>query len=245
MEVRYDDFWINGVSARSKGITTVDPLQPPPMAARRYSDYQVGSDTDLIVSDDGFDDIRYSITVRVIGKPESLDNAALYAYLAGAQTLRISRLPLYEFRIRKVSGISPQSRNKGNEITYTVTFELSPWKYVAFEPAITVSESGTNVRCEGTRFCKPLYKLTLSAYTGTGAFTVNGQQVTIVIPTNMGTDVLYIDSEKQIAYDGSQNPQMRTPLTSGIFPWMSVGNNAVTFGGIISAIQVTRRQRCY
>ena len=107
MEVRYDDFWINGVSARSKGITTVDPLQPPPMAARRYSDYQVGSDTDLIVSDDGFDDIRYSITVRVIGKPESLDNAALYAYLAGAQTLRISRLPLYEFRIRKVSGISP------------------------------------------------------------------------------------------------------------------------------------------
>lgn len=245
MEVKYDDFWINGVSARSKGITTVDPLQPPPMAARRYSDYQVGSDTDLIVSDDGFDDIRYSITVRVIGKPESLDNAALYAFLAGAQTLRISRLPLYEFRIRKVSGISPQSRNNGNEMIYTVTFELSPWKYVAYEPAVLVSTSGANVRCEGTRFCKPLYKLTLSAYTGTGAFSVNGQQVTIIIPTSMHTYTFYVDSDKQIAYDGTNNPQMRTQLTSGIFPYMNVGNNSVTFGGIISAVEVTRRQRCY
>lgn len=245
MEVRFDDFWINGVSARSKGITTVDPLQPPPMAARRYSDYQVGSDTDLIVSDDGFDDIRYPITVRIIGKPESLDNAALYAYLAGAQTLRISRLPLYEFRIRKVSGISPQSRNKGNEMIYTVTFELSPWKYFAFEPKVNVSSSGTNIVCAGTRFCKPLYKITLSSYTGTGAFSVNGQQVTIIIANSMHTKTFYVDSEKQIAYDGGSNPQMRTQLTSGIFPYMNVGQNAVTFGGIIESIEITRNQRCY
>lgn len=244
MEVRFDDFWINGVSARSQGITTVDPLAPPPMASRRYNDYQVGSDADLIVPDDSYENIKYSATVRVIGRPQNLDNAALYAFLAGAQTLRISRLPLYEFRIQKISGITPQMRYKGNEQAYTVTFELSPWKYTAFEPAITLTSAG-NVTNGGTRYCKPRYKLNLSSATGTGTITVNGQQVTIIIPSSMGSNVLIVDAEKQIAYDGGSNPQMRTQLTSGVFPYMNPGGNYVSFGGIVSSVEIQRNQRSY
>lgn len=244
MEVRFDDFWINGVSARSKGITTVNPLTPPPMASRRYNGYKVGSDTDLIVPDDSYNNIPYSITARVIGKTESLDNSVLYAFLQGAQTLRLSRLPLYEFRVKKVNGINPQMRNKGNEIIYQVSFELAPWKYTAFEPAITLTGSG-NVANGGTRYCKPKYKLNLSSSTGTGAFSVNGQQVTLIIPVAMGSNILIVDAENQIAYDGGSSPQMRTQLTSGVFPWMNPGNNYVSFGGIVGSIEIQRNQRSY
>ena len=242
MEVRFDDFWINGVSARSIGLTTVDPLTPPPMASRRYSDYQIGSDTDMIVADDGYDDIQYSIKARVIGKPESLDNSAIYAFLAGAKTLKLSRLPLYEFRIQKVIGIQPVARAKGNEVVYNIGFELSPWKYLAHEPEITLTSAG-NIQNDGTRYCKPVYTLHLTAQTGTGTLTVNGQTVTINIPEMLLSSTFVIDAEKMLAYDG--NNRIRTQYTSGLFPWLGVGQNYVTFGGIVDQVKVKRNERCY
>lgn len=241
MEVRNDDFWINGVSARSVGITTVDPLTPPPMASRRYNTYQIGSDTDLVDADDSFDDITYPATVRVIGKPGSLDNAALYAYLAGARTLRLARLKHYEFRVHKIAGISPSMRSKGNEMIYNISFILAPWKYVADEPEITLTASG-NVQNAGTRYCKPVYTMTITG-AGTGTLTVNGQTVVVNIPFGAGGGTFTIDSEKQLAYDG--NNQIHTQYTSGIFPWMGVGNNFVQFGGVVSGVTIKRNERCY
>ena len=241
MEVRNDDFWINGVSARSIGITTVDPLVPPPMASRRYNTYQIGSDTDLVDADDSFDDITYPITMRVIGKPGSLDNSALYAFLAGARMLRLSRLKQYEFQVQKIAGITPSMRSKGNEMIYNVSFKLAPWKYVADEPEITLTAAG-NVQNAGTRYCKPVYTLTITG-AGTGTLTVNGQTVVVNIPVGAGGGTFTIDSEKQIAYDG--NNQIHTHYTSGIFPWMNVGNNFVQFGGVVSGVTIKRNERCY
>lgn len=247
MEVRRDDFWINGVSARSKGITTVDPLAPPPMASRRYNDYQIGSDTDLIIPDDEFSDIVYTPTVRVIGKPESLDNSILYAFFAEAKTLRLSRLPLYEFRIKKIGGINPVSKNKGNEIAYSVPLELEPWKYIAYEPAVSVTSSGYIVQNAGTRYCKPVYTLSLSDSSGSGTLTVNGQSVSISIPQSIDSTTFVIDAEKMLAYSiGTGNVKtIRTNLTSWIYPFMSVGNNYVQFSGIIQSVSIKRNERCY
>ena len=241
MEVRNDDFWINGVSARSIGITTVDPLVPPPMASRRYNTYQIGSDTDLVDADDSFDDITYPITMRVIGKPGSLDNSALYAFLANARTLRLSRLKGYEFRVQKIAGISPTMRAKGNEMIYNVSFKLAPWKYVSDEPEITLTAAG-NVQNAGTRYCKPVYTLTIAG-AGTGTLTVNGQTVVVNIPFGAGGGTFTIDSEKQLAYDG--NNAIHTQYTSGIFPWMGVGNNFVQFGGVVSGVTIKRNERCH
>lgn len=241
MEVRNDDFWINGVSARSIGITTVDPLVPPPMASRRYNTYQIGSDTDLVDADDSFDDITYPITMRVIGKPGSLDNSALYAFLAGARMLRLSRLKQYEFRVQKIAGITPSMRSKGNEMIYNVSFKLAPWKYVADEPEITLTAAG-NIQNAGTRYCKPIYTLHITG-AGTGTLTVNGQTVAVSIPFGAGSGDFIIDSERQIAYDG--NNQMHTQYTSGTFPWMNIGNNYVSFSGVISSVTIKRNERCF
>lgn len=46
-----------------------------------------------------------------------------------------------------------------------------------------------------------------------------------------------------IAYDG--NNVIRTKNTSGYFPFMSIGNNTVSFGGIVSSVDIKRNERCY
>lgn len=129
------DIRINGVSARSLGLI-VDPLSPPPMAAQRYATYAVGGDQDMSVPDDSFDDIAYPVTLRIAGEPERFDNSALYALLHGAQQLKISQLPRYFFRIKRISGITPTARLRGNEFTYNLTFTLSPFKYIDAEPTV-------------------------------------------------------------------------------------------------------------
>ena len=237
-----DSFTLDDISCSEIGLwCDTPPIQV--LGEMNGTNYQVGSDTDMYVSDDSYKDITFRFTAYAFFKTD-FDMHTVYDFLRGKSELRMSRNDGYFWKIRSIS-CNPTQTQDGQKIKFQISIKCAPWRYVDNETPVNVTQSGTNVACGGTRFCKPLYKLTLSAYTGTGAFTVNGQQVTIVIAESMGTDTLYIDSEKQIAYDGSQNPQMRTPLTSGIFPWMSVGNNAVTFGGIISSIQVTRRQRCY
>lgn len=240
-----DDFFINNVSARSIGISTVDPLSPPPMASRRYTDYSVGNDTVMVVDDDEFDNILYTMTVRVIGKPESIDNSVLYRFLQGAKKLRLSRLPLYEFRIQKIGGIEPQVRNKNNETVYTITLELEPWKYIAFEPTITVSSSDTLIGGSGTRYSKPLYKLILGRQIAGSTFTVNGQQFIIDIPLDVTiTDgILYLDAENDIVYDKAGNNCMM--YTTGDIQYMNTDQNSISWTGDITSVSIKRNGRCY
>ena len=237
------DIRIDGVSARSLGLI-VDPLNPPPMAAQRYATYAVGGDQDLSVPDDSYDDIAYPVTLRIAGDPERFDNSALYALLHGARQLKISQLPRYFFRIKKLSGITPTARLRGNELTYNLTFTLAPFKYIAAEPTVELTGSGAVIN-NGTRYCKPVYTLTLSANYGQGTLTVNGKTVTISIPESapVTNGKFIIDADLETAYDTSGGN--RTMQTAGIFRFLAVGQNAVTLGGICQSVSIKRNGRCY
>lgn len=237
------DIRIDGVSARSLGLI-VDPLSPPPMAAQRYATYAVGGDQDLSVPDDSFDDIAYPVTLRIAGEPERFDNSALYALLHGAQQLKISQLPRYFFRIKRISGITPAARLRGNELTYNLTFTLAPFKYIDAEPTVELTGGGAVVN-NGTRYCKPVYTLTMSANYGQGTLTVNGHAVTITIPeSDHLTDGRFIvDADLEMAY--SPDGKNRTMQTAGIFRFLAPGQNAVTLGGICQSVSIKRNGRCY
>lgn len=237
------DIRIDGVSARSLGLI-VDPLSPPPMAAQRYATYAVGGDQDLSVPDDSFDDIAYPVTLRIAGEPERFDNSALYALLHGAKQLKISQLPRYFFRVKRISGITPTARLRGNELTYNLTFTLAPFKYIDAEPTVELTGGGI-VRNAGDRYCKPVYTLTLSANYGQGTLTVNGHSLTITIPESnpaAGSKII-IDADLEMAYgtDGSN----RTMQTAGIFRFLAPGVNVVALGGICQSVSIKRNGRCY
>lgn len=237
------DIRIDGVSARSLGLI-VDPLNPPPMAAQRYATYAVGGDQDLSVPDDSYDDIAYPVTLRIAGEPERFDNSALYNWLHGARQLKISQLPRYFFRIKRISGITPTARLRGNELTYNLTFTLAPFKYIDAEPAIELTGGGVVIN-NGTRYCKPVYTITLSAAYGQGTLTVNGHPLTITIPETSPAagNKIIIDADLEMAYgtDGSN----RTMQTAGIFRFLAVGQNAVQVGGICQSVSIKRNGRCY
>lgn len=242
-----DDFYINGVSALTVGLSVEMP-QPPPMAAPRYTDYNVLSDEDICVFDDQFDPINYTITAKIIKNPDDFDNSAIYKFIQGAKTLQISRLPNYFFKVQKVTGIVPVARVKGNEIVYNIGFQLAPFKYHISDDAVTHTGTGDTftVQNDGTRYCKPVYTFTLSSLTGLGGFIVNGQGVVISLPqAGISSTNFVIDTERMAAYYGTDNLANAMMYTAGAFPFLASGTNFMVLNGIISAVSIKRNQRSY
>ena len=234
-----DGFSLDGVSCGTVGLwCDTPPIQI--LAEEKGSYYSVGRDTELYASDDSYKDISFKFTCYAWFS-EDFDTSNIYAFLHGKKKLSMTRNDGYYWKIRSVS-CTPSEKMDGKRIKYQITFKCAPWRYFDNEAVVTLT-GAENVQNAGTRFCMPKYTLHLSALTGIGSFTVNGQQVTITIPTTMGSNVLVVDSENAIAYDG--NNVIRTQYTSGIYPYMNLGNNWTTFGGIISSIDIQRNERCY
>lgn len=240
MEVTSVDFFaLDGISCSDVGLwCDTPPIQV--LAEERGNNYQVGADEDLYRSDDSFNDIQFRFTAFAFFA-EDFDQSAVYAFLRGKSKLTMSRNSGYYWKIRSIS-CSPSQSQDGKKIRYQITVRCAPFRYVDNEEEITLT-AGANIQNAGTRYCKPVYTLHLTTQTGTGTLTVNGQTVTINIPEMLLSSTFVIDAEKMLAYDG--NNRIRTQYTSGLFPWLSVGQNYVSFGGIIDQVKVKRNERCY
>ena len=239
MEVTSRDFFaLDGISCSDIGLwCDTPPIQV--MAEERGKNYQVGADEDIYKSDDSYGDIQFRFTAYAFFA-DDFDQSNVYAFLHGKSQLTISRNDGYYWRIRSIS-CSPSHSQDGLKIRYQITIRCAPFRYIDDEEDITLTAAG-NVQNAGTRYCKPVYTLTITG-AGTGTLTVNGQTVVVNIPFGAGGGTFTIDSEKQLAYDG--NNTIHTQYTSGIFPWMGVGNNFVQFGGVVSGVTIKRNERCY
>lgn len=221
-----DDFYINGVSARTVGLV-VDALQPPPMAQQRHTIWNTGIDADSYQDDDIFDTVEYTIPARVLCNPNDFDNSAVYAFLQNAKILELSKVKLKYFKVLAVAGIVPRAAVRGNEVTYEIRLTLEPFKYhtnnAETEPANGIL---TN---PGTRYSRPVWKL---AHSGGCVLTVNGETMTVAAGA---ASPIYIDATRMIAHDGNGNNQ--TQHTAGAFPFLQSGINTVsTTGTAVSAV---------
>ena len=239
MEVNSRDFFaLDGISCSDIGLwCDTPPIQV--MAEERGKNYQVGADEDIYKSDDSYSDIQFRFTAYTFFA-DDFDQSNVYAFLHGKSKLTMSRNDGYYWRIRSIS-CTPSHSQDGLKIRYQITIRCAPFRYIDDEEDITLTAAG-NVQNAGTRYCKPVYTLTITG-AGTGTLTVNGQTVVVNIPFGAGGGTFTIDSEKQLAYDG--NNAIHTQYTSGIFPWMGVGNNFVQFGGVVSGVTIKRNERCH
>lgn len=241
MEVTSRDFFaLDGISCSDVGLwCDTPPIQV--LAEERGKNYQVGADEDIYKSDDSYGDIQFRFTAYAFFA-DDFDQSNVYAFLHGKSKLTMSRNNGYYWKIRSIS-CNPSQSQDGKKIRYQITIRCAPFRYVDNEEKITLTSAG-NVENLGTRFCKPVYVLHLNDITGTGTLDVNGQTVSINLPQYATlTKTLVIDSEKQLSYDGDN--VIQTKHTSGIYPWMGVGENYVSFGGIIDSITIKRNERCY
>lgn len=227
-----DDFYINGVSARTVGLV-VDNLQPPPMAQQRHTVWSTGIDADSYQDDDVFDDIEYIIPARVLCNPNDFDNSTLYGFLQAAKTLQLSKLAGKYFKVRAVGGIVPTSAVRGNEITYSIRLILEPFKYHLSNDE--VSPASGIITNPGMRYSRPVYKIT---HTGACVLSVNGETTQI---DATAASPIFIDSDRMFAYDEAGTNQTRH--TTGQFPFLQPGTNTVSTTG--SAVTVIGNWRDY
>lgn len=229
-----DWFKINGISSNSLGLL-VDTPGVPPMAHRRFSSYQTGSDEDGTYSDGTFEDITYNLTFYTIAR-QDFDNTDIYSFLADAETLEISRLSGYYYKIRQLALDNPENLFRGEKIRYRLNFRLAPFRYFAEKPPISLINGGT-VQNNGTRYSKPIFEIVGS---GNISLNVNGQNFEVKGLENR--QKIIVDSSKYITYSGNELFHNRTV---GQYPLLNVGENVVSWGGNVEKVEISLNERCY
>lgn len=238
-------FYINGVKSTDVGLN-VEMLQPVPMAVQRYTQWTTGADTDGVSPDDTFENVPYDIEARVLRSPTGFDSTDIYAFFANARTLSLSNVPGYYYKVCKVLGITPSvaPELRGNEIVYTISMELAPFKYrMENTPAVT-EYAITN---PGTRYSRPLYKITdRTEGLSTVSLIVNGQTYALTGLTDSDA-VIYIDAEKLLCYSKANESYTATknlmPKSTGQIPFLAPGDNACRVNN--GTLTVTGNWRSY
>lgn len=222
---------VNGIGSDTVGLY-IDTPPVPPMAQQRYTDYQTGSDMDGCTPDDAFENIRLTITAYQFF-PDSFDNRAVYDFLKNPKTLQISRFDEYYFKVQKISGIQPESKSNGKRIKYTISFDCKPFKY-AVENELSAIEKGT-ITNNGNRYSRPVW---IVSGAGERILWVNSQSINI---SGVSGNVC-IDCEKMIAYTETT---IINAQTTGKFPFLAVGDNAVDWNENITSVYLQKNERWY
>lgn len=230
-----DWFKINGISSHSHGLH-VDTPAVPPMAHRRFSTYQTGADEDGTYSDDTFEDITYNLTFYTLTR-QDFDNTDIYAFLANPETLEISRLTGYYYKIRQLALDNPENLFRGEKIRYKLNFKLAPFRYFAENSAIPLTVNGGTVKNNGTRYSKPTFEIV-----GTGDISINVNGQKFEIKGLSDSQKIIIDTSKYITYSGSELFHNRT---IGQYPFLNVGDNVISWGGNVKNVQISLNERCY
>lgn len=222
-----DYFTLDGVSSASVGLY-VDTPPVPPMAKQRYTTWAGALDSDGCSPDDVFENITLNFDCYCFFT-ENFSLAPLYAFLQGKSTLQFSRFPDRFFKIRQVNGITPAQQFDGKRIKMNVSFVCSPFKYHTSNSEITPQNS--SITNPGTRFSRPVYKITNNSaggmvYKQTGSISVNGQTLTVDFVDSFSQRTIVVDAERMIAYENSTHENW-TRHTSGLFPFLSPGENAI------------------
>lgn len=224
---------INGVSSETINVW-VDTPPVPPMAKQRYTAWVTALDEGGTTADNTYEDISLNFPMYTFFN-ENYDNTLIYKYFSNAQTLEFSRHEGYYYKIKQVS-VSAAEQYDGNRIKYTASLKLSPFRYKVSNAEISVA-NGDIVENTGTRYARPIYKITGS---GNITLTVNGQALEITGLSGKMT----IDCNRMVVYDPDSGTNLM-PKTNGILPFLAVGNNVISWTGNISAFSLVKNERCY
>lgn len=215
-----DFFKINGISSETVGVY-VDTPPVPPMAHKKYTNYFYDVDDDYV-----YEDIKFTIRFFTFYN-EDFDNSAIYAFLHNAETLEISRLSGYYYKIKDFEVQQPNVSYDGAKIEYQVDFTLEPFKYKIDNPEIELdTTSETTVINNGTHFCKPTFNISLAGDSGQTDVSIYVNDIEFKIE-DVGSGNIVIDSETMTVIKKG-NPDVNLLMhTADDFLYMHSGNNVV------------------
>lgn len=221
-----DYFKLDGVSSETVGLY-VDTPPIPPLAQQRYTTWETGIDMDYATPDDVYENIELAFSCFLFFKSSDFSLAELYAFLQGKSTLQFSRFPDRHFKIRQLKGVTPIGNYDGNKIALEIAFECAPFKY--HDSNSEVSPSSGKLENPGTRYSRPIYKIT---HSGACSIVVNGETLEI---SASASSPLYVDAQRMIAYN--ESGENETKYTTGNYPFLQPGvNNVLTYGAAVTVI---------
>lgn len=233
-----DYFSINGVLSSAVDLYCDTPPIPP-MAKKRFSVFQFGSDEDGVFSDDSYENVSY--TLRAFKFGNVYDVSDIYAFMQNAQRLEISRDEDYYYKIRTVDGIFPEIRHDGARADFRIRLTLAPFRYHKSNDEIALPQGGIIVN-PGTRYSKPVIRL-LKSGADQATVTTNGQQLQIF---GSASGAITIDSERMIVYKTHNGVNTAiTQYTDGPLPMLAPGNNQITVSSNISSVGIVGNWRNY
>lgn len=227
------DFWINGVSAFSKGIYT-EAITPPPKASRRTKLTAVpGRSGYIATGDESLNSYVRYVTCFV---PDNGSLGEVWSFFMGAETVRFSTDPAHQLDCICVDQVDPEAFTLGS-CSFTVGFTCQPYRYKYPEAdAVTLTTSGGTVTNSGSVASLPRIKVTAA---GDFTLTVGGELIEVT-----GGSII-IDSELQdcLDADGALLANSRVTLDAGSFPRLNPGANVVSWTGGVTKVEVTKRER--
>lgn len=230
--VTSDYFYVNGVRCDTVGLSCDTPPIPA-MAVQDYTEWTTGADVPKASPDGTFQNVQYTLTAYVFLDDVPHDNTAIYAYLAEARTLTISRLPEYYFKVLKVNGITPTVKYDGRSIAYKISLTLAPFRYFINNSEVYVDSS--IIENPGNRYSRPLYKITGRTAGATVCnLIVNGKTFSMKNLADSNATI-FIDADRMFVYDQSNTNLIMK--TDGQLPFLAPGINTVSVSdGALSVI---------
>lgn len=226
-----DYFEIDGKSSHTIGIY-VDTIAMSAMSSKQYNEYSIeGRDESNCYSTEFHEDIVVSVPCYTFTR--AYDPAALYDFIQDAKILRDPLRPDKHYRVKKVF---TEVNYTGHEKTLlTLNFQCSPYRYTHSNPELTIA-NGDIIRNNGTIFCKPVIRLTVSE---SGLIAVGDRVLQLIdFPTNCN---IVIDGEKEIVYDNAGTVMLNN--TIGHLPRLEKGENTISWSGNISNVKLTKNER--
>ena len=208
---------INGISSDTVGLY-IDTPPMPPMQARNFQTISIPNRAEtLTMQEITRPDVQIDINAYLFDDEQSADPAVIYAYLDAAETLKTSKNDDFEYRVRRLLGVTPAYQGHGKQLL-TISFICSPYRYSTDNEPIEYSYSPASITNSGTVFCEPIYKL---YGTGELELIVNEDEANkLVIPDVDG--YVIADAEKLICHkDGT------FLRSSGKIPFFNVGENSI------------------
>lgn len=213
------------------------PYLPSPERRVTYIDVP-GMDSRLRRDEGTYGDITLSVECSFLGNPVSKISAVKgWLLVAGEADLTFSHIPGRKYLAQVVNSIDFEIVLK---ITshFVILFNCQPFQYATDNTPISVADgSGYVLSNPGTVKALPVIKATGS---GAGALTVNGG--TVSFSDIDGTVTL--DSTIQETYQNTGTSLISKNSTkTGDYPVLLPGDNAISFSGGITSLEITPNWR--
>lgn len=234
----YKSYFIwNGADCRAKGVTVQAPAQIV-RGEERVSHVTIPGRSGELTLTEGegiFQSYIQTLTIQVQGWFRVRE---ILKWLTGSGYVTFGTEPDRRQKARVIGAVSMNRHSKNTDFyTGEVQFYCEPLKESMTATTTQITASGSSVMNAGDVACRP--KITATASATTMTITAGGETLTITGLTSSNDYVIDCEAGMVTNADGSVN---LTANSSGSFPELSTGQNAITGSGW-SKLVFERRER--